>query len=106
VIFIDFFGFPHDRQLAAYVKEKDAWVLKDACQALLSSHAGESSDFVLFSLRKWIGVPDGGILRVPESFPFIDISLEPPPATWWLKALQAAILRREFDDGPSYERVV
>ena len=54
---------------------------------------------MLFSLRKWIGVPDGGILRVPQSFPLSDISLEMPATTWWLKALQAAVLRREFDDG-------
>jgi hypothetical protein len=99
VIFIDYFGFPYDRHLAANIKEKGAWVLEDACQALLSSHVGTLSDFVLFSPRKWIGVPDGGILRIPESFPFIDISLATPSATWWLKALQAAILRREFDDG-------
>ena len=99
VIFIDYFGFPHDRQLAAYVKERGAWVLEDACQALLSSHVGGISDFVLFSLRKWIGVPDGGMLRVPESFPLTGISLEMPATTWWLKALQASILRREFDDG-------
>lgn len=101
VIFIDYFGFPYDHQLAVYVKEKGAWVLEDACQALLSRHVGTLSDFVLFSLRKWIGVPDGGILRLPESSPVTGISLEEPKATWWLKALQATILRREFDDGLS-----
>jgi dTDP-4-amino-4,6-dideoxygalactose transaminase len=99
VIFIDYFGFPHDRRFAAQVKAKGAWVLEDACQALLSSHVGVISDFVLFSLRKWIGVPDGGILRVPQDFPLDGISLTMPASTWWLKALEAAILRREFDDG-------
>lgn len=99
VTFIDYFGYPHDLQLSARVKEKGAWVMEDASQALLSSHAGTNSDFVLFSPRKFIGVPDGGILRVPKSFPISDISLEMPPTAWWLKALQTVILRREFDDG-------
>jgi hypothetical protein len=99
VIFIDYFGFSYDRQLGVCVKEKGAWVIEDACQALLSSHVGILSDFVLFSLRKWIGVPDGGVLRLPANFSLIDIPLETPDASWWLKALHAAILRREFDDG-------
>ena len=99
VIFIDYFGFSYDRQLGVCVKEKGAWVLEDAAQALLSTHVGTPSDFVLFSPRKWIGVPDGGILRVPEGSPLNEISFEAPPALWWLKAFQASILRREFDDG-------
>lgn len=99
VIFIDYFGYPHDHQLSTCVKEKGAWVMADASQALLSYHVGTNSDFVLFSPRKYIGVPDGGILRVPESFPVSHISLEMPPTAWWLKALQTVILRREFDDG-------
>lgn len=99
VIFIDYFGFPYDRSLGALIKEKGAWVLEDAAQALLSTHVGTPSDFVLFSPRKWVGVPDGGILRVPEGFLLNEISFEIPPASWWLKAFQASILRREFDDG-------
>jgi hypothetical protein len=99
VIFIDYFGYPYDRQFSAGVKEKGAWVMEDASQALLSCHVGTNSDFVLFSPRKYIGVPDGGILRVPVSFPLFDIPLEAPATAWWLKALQATILRREFDDG-------
>jgi hypothetical protein len=99
VIFIDYFGFPYDHKLGAWVKERGAWVLEDAAQALLSSHVGLHSDFALFSLRKWMGIPDGGILRFPEGSPLVDISLEAPQATWWLKAFHAAVLRREFDEG-------
>jgi hypothetical protein len=99
VLFIDYFGYPYDRQLGACVEEKGAWIVEDASQALLSSHVGELSDFVLFSLRKWIGVPDGGILRIPENSRLRDTSLKTPPAVWWLKALRAAVLRKEFDDG-------
>jgi hypothetical protein len=91
VVFIDYFGFSYDHRLAVAVKEKRAWVLEDAAQALLSTHVGTPSDFVLFSPRKWIGVPGGGSLRVPETFPLTDISLKTAATTWWLTALQAAI---------------
>jgi hypothetical protein len=99
VIFIDYFGFPYDHLLGYQIKKKGAYVLEDAAQALLSAHVGMVSDFVLFSPRKWIGVPDGGILRFPVGTPANGISLEGPDATWWLKSLHASILRREFDDG-------
>lgn len=105
VIFIDYFGFPYDRQLAADVQKRGAWVVEDACQALLSGHVGKSSDFAFFSLKKCIGAPDGGILRFPKSVSMSNISLETPAPSWWLKALQASVLRREFDDGlPTQEQ--
>lgn len=104
VLFIDYFGFSYNREYGYRVKEKGAWVLEDACQALLSSYVREPSDFVLFSLRKWIGVPDGAVMRIPKNSPLADISLEPPINAWWLRALRATMLRREFDDGlPSRE---
>jgi hypothetical protein len=99
VIFIDYFGFPYDKTLGTRIKEKGAWILEDASQALLSAHVGHHSDFALYSLRKWIGVPDGGILRLTEDFPRHDIYLEAPQSTWWLKAFYARVLRREFDEG-------
>ncbi|MDA8097992.1 MAG: hypothetical protein M0042_00025 [Nitrospiraceae bacterium] len=99
VILIDYFGFSHDRAIAARAKEQGAWILEDACQALLSSHVGAGADFVLFNIVKWIGVPDGAILRFPESVTVPDGSLRMPSPSWWFKALQASVLRREFDDG-------
>jgi hypothetical protein len=104
VIFIDYFGFSYDRQLSARVKEKSAWIIEDAVQAMLSSYVGRGADFVLFSMRKWVGVPDGAILRIPENFSPADITLESVPETWWLKAIDAVSLRREFDDGVATRR--
>ena len=104
VIFIDYFGFPYDRGLAADVKKNGAWVVEDACQALLSKDVGKLSDFVVFSLIKWFGVPDGGILRFTKERAMNAAPPGAPPASWWLKALRASLLRREFDDGvPSRE---
>lgn len=99
VIFIDYFGFSCDRRLAAKVKQRGAWVLEDASQALLSGHVGRLSDFVLFNIVKWIGVPEGAVLRCPEEMTLEDTQLEAPAPGWWLKALQSSVLRREFDDG-------
>jgi dTDP-4-amino-4,6-dideoxygalactose transaminase len=97
VILIDYFGFPCDSSCAARAKEQGAWVLEDACQALLSGEVGQFSDFVVFSPRKFLGVPDGGVLILNRELDCQDIDLTPPPAEWWLKAFSASVLRREFD---------
>ena len=97
VVFIDYFGFPYDRTYAIRAEEKGAWILEDASQALLSTEVGQFSDFVLFSPRKFLGVPDGGVLSANRETELQDVNLESPPADWWLRALYATILRREFD---------
>lgn len=97
VILIDYFGFPCESSCSIRVREQGAWVLEDACQALLSEDIGRFSDFVLFSPRKFLGVPDGGILTLNCETDFDRIDLERPPTEWLLKTLFATILRREFD---------
>jgi len=97
VILMDYFGFPCDSSCAAQAKERGAWVLEDACQALLSGEVGRFSDFVLFSPRKFLGVPDGGILTCRRKIDLNGIDLRNPPAEWWLKAFFSTVLRREFD---------
>ncbi|MCK4820159.1 DegT/DnrJ/EryC1/StrS aminotransferase family protein, partial [bacterium] len=97
VVLIDYFGFPLDSKVATLAKKRGGWILEDACQDLLSKHMGQCSDFILFSPRKFIGVPDGGIVVSCCDTQFDDIELEPPPESWWLKMLEATINRREFD---------
>jgi len=97
VVFIDYFGFPCDHVCASYAKRRGAWILEDACQALLIEDVGRFSDFVLFSPRKFLGVPDGGILVVSRGIDKEKIGLESPPVEWWLKTLRSTFLRREFD---------
>lgn len=97
VVMADYFGFPCSLQAKKLVKEQGAWLLEDACQALLSEDVGQLADFVLFSPRKFLGVPDGGVLAIkcgilPESIP-----LTASPEEWWLQAFSASLLRREFD---------
>lgn len=97
VIFIDYFGFACDASSAIQARERGALVLEDACQALLSKDVGQHSDFVLFSPRKFLGVPDGGILASIRETSFQQFELQGPPAEWWLNALLTTIERREFD---------
>ena len=97
VVLIDYFGFPLSSKVAGLVKGRGGYVLEDACQALLSEHVGQYSDFVLFSPRKAIGVPDGGILASCCNVGFDDVELKPALSSWWLKMLEATIGRREFD---------
>ena len=98
VVLIDYFGWPCDTQTVAAIQERGAWALEDACQALLSSQVGRAADFVLYSPRKFLGVPDGGILiaRRPAMLRGA-VDLVEPPADWWQTALAATRLRREFD---------
>lgn len=97
VVFIDYFGFTYDPVCAARVKERGAWVLEDASQALLSEEIGRFSDFTVFSPRKFVGIPDGGILTLNCEIGLQVDALEAAPAEWWLKAFVASVMRREFD---------
>jgi dTDP-4-amino-4,6-dideoxygalactose transaminase len=97
VVLIDYFGFPSDPYWIKLAKERGARVLEDGCQALLSEEAGRFSDFVLFSPRKFVGVPDGGILVYNHEIACDAIKIETPPSAWWLKAFSASVLRRDFD---------
>lgn len=97
VVVIDYFGFPADQSGAHGAREKGAWVLEDACQALLTGEVGTLSDFVVFSPRKFLGVPEGGILSLNQKIDLGDIRVSQSPPEWWFKTLRAGILRREFD---------
>jgi dTDP-4-amino-4,6-dideoxygalactose transaminase len=97
VVLIDYFGFSCNASCIARIKDQGAWVLEDACQSLLSREMGLFSDFVLYSPRKFLGVPDGGILASNHEIAFDTVKLQNPPTEWWLKAFSASVLRREFD---------
>lgn len=97
VVVIDYFGFQFDPSLFRSIKDRGGWLLEDASQALLSSHTGSNSDFVLYSPRKFLGIPDGGILRNNTTNNLSTFQLMSFPREWWLKTLSVLILRREYD---------
>lgn len=95
---IDYFGFPADRALMKQVREAGAWLLEDACQGMLTRGIGSTADFLLFTPRKFVGIPDAGILiSNREDVDLRCVRLEPPPTHWWMLTFSAAVLRRDFD---------
>src|SRR5262245_8830562 len=94
VIVIDYFGFPSEPTCARIAKEQGAWVLQDACQALLTTAYRDLADVCVFSPRKFLGIPDGGILNRAEAQD--DWALGEPPGEWWLSALRASLWRRDL----------
>jgi len=96
-VFIDYFGFNMWGQYGKRVKERGGRVVEDACQAMLNLRFSEYADYVIASPRKFIGVPDGGILLAQNEASLPLGNLPPPPPEWWLDALKASQLRAEFD---------
>jgi hypothetical protein len=103
VIFIDYFGFPADNELIVECQRKKAFVLQDASQALLTSTLS-LADFIIFSPRKYLGVPDGGVLKINSELDLSHVIIAPPPAKWFLSMLETSISRRMFDLGVGDQR--
>jgi hypothetical protein len=98
VIVVDYFGFPFDGAIASELRSRGGTVLRDACQALLTDAKENEADFTVFSPRKFVGVPDGGILRCAGPLGD-DRPLDEAPAIWSLDALRAVIWRGNYDSG-------
>jgi dTDP-4-amino-4,6-dideoxygalactose transaminase len=99
VVVIHYFGFrnPFAAQLSS--DGRAGWVIEDASQALLTDEIGAGGDFVIYSPRKFLGLPDGGLLLQREEVIPADTELADPPPGWWLTALSAVLKRRDFDMG-------
>ena len=97
VIFIDYFGFAFWEEHGREARRSGAWVVEDACQAMLNDRFSEHSHYVITSPRKFVGVPDGGVLLAAAGTDLPPCELPAPSAEWWLGALAAAQLRGEFD---------
>jgi hypothetical protein len=97
VIFADYFGFDTWGLHGAEAKARGAHIVEDACQAMLNEDFSPHSDYVIVSPRKFIGVPDGGILLAREGTGLPGADLPKSPTEWLLKATKASMLRSEFD---------
>ncbi|MDI4650367.1 hypothetical protein [Cohnella hashimotonis] len=71
---------------------KQLWVIEDAVQSLLGEHTGRLGNFTLYSLRKFLPVPDGGILA--SDMP-IDYPLEAALVERATKRMAAKLLRSQ-----------
>ena len=99
-IVVDYFGFKISEWIYGAIRERGAWVIEDASQALLSAHVGKYSDFIVYSPRKFVGVPDGGILWSKIPCPLSKDRIT-PPSRWLIATFGACLLRRDFDKSPS-----
>jgi dTDP-4-amino-4,6-dideoxygalactose transaminase len=97
VVFIDYFGYPADPGLMRVARVNGAWIVRDAAQALLTPNDSGIAHFTIYSPRKYLGVPDGGILAIHERETFEVPPLQPPPDDWWALALSARTQRSRFD---------
>jgi hypothetical protein len=97
VLRIHYFGFPNVDPVFQEAVARGACLVDDAAQALLSEGVGTDADFVVFSPRKFVGLPDGGCLVIRIPLPDFSPQLPPPPDAWWRESLSAVALRRDFD---------
>ena len=109
VLMIDYFGFLAPAVWWKAIRSTRCLTIEDASQALLTDGVGRFSDYVLYSPRKFVGVPDGGMLvSCTRSAALDPMPLQAPPAEGWLASFEATWLRREEDRGgvrgPWFER--
>jgi hypothetical protein len=97
VLFIHYFGFPNRTFPAEAVKKQGGLIVEDASQGLFVKQLYSESECIIYSPRKFVGVPDGGVVVHSDTSVLQAGSLEPAPAEWWKSALAATLMRREFD---------
>lgn len=93
VLTVDYFGFPFDLN---GLRGLGATIIADCCQALFKMPNWQDADYFIASPRKFVGVPDGGILVSQSPLP---INLQPAPLEWQTNSLNASLARRAFDEG-------
>lgn len=97
VLLIHYFGFPNTTFPAALLKRRGAVLIEDGSQGLFVKQQYPESSCIVYSPRKFLGVPDGGLMASLRGHSFDLGILESPPAEWWKSALVVAQMRREFD---------
>lgn len=98
VVVIDHFGFRNSAELFDRLRQRGAIIVEDACQALLTAGTGEGADYVLFSPRKFVGIPDGGVLSSRRLRELPNVTLHNSPRDWWETARDAVTHRAAFDE--------
>jgi len=97
VLIIDYFGFPCSRVLCEELGSRRAWLVKDASHALLSQNVDAGMNFVVYSPRKILAVPDGGVLAILDCDDWPQVGLSALPTSWTKTTLEAFLSRAEFD---------
>jgi hypothetical protein len=79
------------------LSRRGAVIIEDASQGLFLKQQYPESVGIVYSPRKFLGVPDGGVMTSSRMDALGSQLLEPPPTAWWTSALAATQMRREFD---------
>ena len=97
VIVIHYFGFPNREFPASEAKQRGAILVEDASQALYVRQQFPESTCILYSPRKFLGVPDSGVMVSARSTGTESTVLQDPPNEWWKLAVATVQKRRDFD---------
>jgi hypothetical protein len=97
VIAIHYFGFANREFPAWEVKQRGGILVEDASQALFLPQQFSESTCILYSPRKFFGVPDSGIVASAGPTGIEAAALEEPPTHWWKLAVATVQKRRDFD---------
>lgn len=96
-LFIDYFGFPFERTIIEKVKQRQCKIFRDCTQALFHDWLHDDCDFYIFAPRKFLGIPDGGILHCKETIKVHQSKFSSPHVETFHKLFSAFIMRRDFD---------
>lgn len=96
-VHINYFGFT-ETTLFEEIINSGVFIVEDASQSLLSFPRSSLSHITIFSPRKFVGVPDGGISIINRNINFRMPKLKEIPHSWLIDAVEMLIQRREFDE--------
>jgi hypothetical protein len=97
VIVIHYFGFANSGFPTAQVASKGALLVEDASQALFLPQQFNESACIIYSPRKFLGVPEMGIMASRSDTGTEAVVLAAPPSDWWKLAIAMLQKRRDFD---------
>jgi len=96
-LFIDYFGFPFEKTIIKKVKSRNCPIFRDCTQALFHNWKHDDCDFYIYAPRKFLGIPDGGILYCKDELMIHQPDPSSPHIETFYKLFCALIMRREFD---------
>jgi len=99
VVAIHYFGFELEGFPWREVCAAGAILIEDSSQALFRTSSWNGSYGMVYSVRKFLGSPDGAVFVGNQNLMDLASALKPPPSVWWVKALEVTLLRRDFDLG-------
>lgn len=105
VIFLhSFFGFDtiKNEEFLCKIKEDGTIIVEDMTQSLFSNHYLRCADYYVTSLRKFLAIPEGGVLISPNMFR--DYSICNADVNIEKIALNAFDLKKEYFVNPSIEK--